>query len=65
MPTSISLPPDLLDRIDRAALRRNMSRSHFIAVTLAHAVEQDEDWPRLFFDELIESAMTATERGKK
>jgi hypothetical protein len=42
-----------------------MSRSHFITVILARAVEQDEDWPRFFFDHLIDSAMTADAREKK
>jgi metal-responsive CopG/Arc/MetJ family transcriptional regulator len=65
MPTSISLTPELLERVDRAAARRNMSRSHFITVILARAVEQDEDWPRFFFDHLIDSAMTADAREKK
>jgi metal-responsive CopG/Arc/MetJ family transcriptional regulator len=59
MPTSINIPPDLLDRIDRAAQRRGLSRSQYIASILEHAVERDEDWPRFFFDVLIESAMKA------
>lgn len=66
MPTSISLPAELLERVDRAARRRNMNRSQFINVVLSRAVEQDEDWPRFFFEHLVESAMTATQRaGKK
>jgi metal-responsive CopG/Arc/MetJ family transcriptional regulator len=57
MPTSISLSPDLLERVDRAAHRRSMSRSQFISTIIARAIEHEEDWPRFFFDELIESAM--------
>ena len=65
MPTSINLPPDLLDRIDRAAQRRGLSRSNYVASVLARAVEHDEDWPRFFFDVLIESAVSAeTKRGE-
>lgn len=65
MPTSINLPPDLLDRIDGAAHRRGLSRSHYITLILSRAVEHDEEWPRFFFDVLIESAMSAeTKRGQ-
>jgi hypothetical protein len=39
-----------------------LSRSHYIALMLARAVEHDEDWPRFFFDVLIESAMTAEKK---
>lgn len=62
MPTSISLPPDLLDRVDRAAHRKSMSRSQFITTVLSRAVVQDEEWPRFFFENLIDSAMTAAGR---
>jgi metal-responsive CopG/Arc/MetJ family transcriptional regulator len=56
MPTSISVSPELLDRVDRAAQRRDMSRSQFISMILARAVEHEEDWPRFFFDHLVASA---------
>lgn len=65
MPTSISLPPALLDRIDRAAHRRAMSRSQFISLVLSRAVEQEDDWPPFFFDHLADSAMKANEREKR
>lgn len=56
MAVSIYLSPDLLDRVDRAAQRRGMSRSQFVSVILATAVANDEDWPRVLYDELVESA---------
>jgi metal-responsive CopG/Arc/MetJ family transcriptional regulator len=63
MPTSINLPPDLLERLDRAAQRRGLSRSHYIASLLTRAVEHDEEWPRFFFELLIDSAMKAGTPG--
>jgi predicted transcriptional regulator len=57
MPTSISLSQELLERVDRAAQRRDMSRSQFISMIIARAVENEEDWPRFFFDDLNASAM--------
>jgi metal-responsive CopG/Arc/MetJ family transcriptional regulator len=62
MPTSINIPPDVLDRIDRNAQRRGLSRSHYIVAVLERALDHDEEWPRFFFDLLIESAMTADKK---
>lgn len=65
MPTSINLSPDLLERVDRAAQRRNVSRSQLISMIVARAVEQEEEWPRFFFDHLVESAMRAQPPKRK
>jgi predicted transcriptional regulator len=62
---SIYLSPDLIDRIDRAAHRRAMSRSQFISVMLSRAVEQDDDWPSFFWDHLAESARTANAKEQR
>ena len=64
MPTSISLSPDLLARVDRVAQRRDMSRSRYINVVLTQALARDDDWPHSLFDGLIESAMMAELRAK-
>lgn len=63
MPTSIRLPPDLLDRVDRAAHRRDMNRTEFISMILSKAVAHDEDWPHFVYDRVIESAQSAKKRG--
>jgi len=64
MATSVYIPPDLLDRVDRAASRRRMSRSHFITMVVGRAVAGEDDWPEFFFDHMVNSALAARDRKK-
>jgi metal-responsive CopG/Arc/MetJ family transcriptional regulator len=62
MPISINIPPDLLDRIDRHAQRRGLSRSHCIVSIVERGLAMDEEWPRFFFEMLLDSAMSAEKK---
>jgi len=62
---AISLPSELLQRVDRWARRQNTSRSHFIAEQVTHRLREleDEEVTRLY-DEAYHDEPARTENGK-
>ncbi|MDP3234085.1 MAG: ribbon-helix-helix protein, CopG family [Myxococcales bacterium] len=69
MPVSIHLPAPLLKKIDARARRLGMTRSGYIARTMAQDVGDANGWPAGFFTELrradpeLDAAMDALEAG--
>ena len=56
MTTTIHLPPDLLQRVDRQASELGMSRNRYIRRALETAVESETGWSRDFLGALEEAA---------
>jgi hypothetical protein len=48
MATSIHLPPDLMERVDKRAKARGVSRNRYIVDTLRRAVDEDVCWSEEF-----------------
>ena len=56
MVTTVHLPPDLLESVDRRAQDLGVSRNRFIIRTLAKAIEEDIAWSSAFLDSLRSAA---------
>jgi len=73
MPTSVHLPHDLLQAVDRKAKALRMSRNQFVVRALQREVESSE-WSVGFFDKLtadaetdkaVDEMMTAVRNGRR
>ena len=56
MPTTIHLPADLLQRVDRRANALGFSRNRYIRRALEGAVESEAGWSTAFMTMLAEAA---------
>ena len=56
MPTTIHLPSELLEHVDRRAEERDMSRNRYIVQALERAVEEETSWSRTFLETLATAA---------
>lgn len=52
MPTSVHIPPPLLEAIDRRARAQNISRNRLIVRALERKLEPSGDWSFGFFERL-------------
>lgn len=52
MPTSVHLPPPLLEAVDRQARRLRISRNRFIVRALEKALARPSGWSPGFFERL-------------
>lgn len=52
MPTSIHIPPSLLEAVDRRARALKMSRNRLILKALERELTQGDDWSPGFFEQL-------------
>jgi predicted transcriptional regulator len=52
MPTSVHLPKQLLDRVDRRARKLAMSRNRFIIRALERDLAAETEWSPGFFERL-------------
>jgi predicted transcriptional regulator len=73
MPTSVHLPQDLLQAVDRKAKALRMSRNQFVVRALQREVESAE-WSVGFFDKLtadfetskaVDDMMAAVRKGRR
>lgn len=55
MPTSVHLPPDLLDAVDRRARALKISRNQLVVRALEREVAGGNDWSPGFFEILSET----------
>lgn len=62
MPTTVHLPADLLDQVDRRATELGMSRSRFIRDALERAVQNETEWSAPFFEHLRKVAADKEQR---
>jgi len=63
VPTTIHVPPDLLDRVDRRAAELGVSRNLYIRKALEKAIEMETRWSRPFL-EMLEEAASDKDNGK-
>ena len=50
MPTSVHIPRDLLDKVDRRAERLRISRNRFIVRAVEREVARETEWSSGFFE---------------
>lgn len=63
MPTTVHLPADLLQQVDRRAAARGISRNRYIRKALEDALHHETDWsPR--FAAILREAGSDPERGQ-
>jgi predicted transcriptional regulator len=56
MATTVHLPPDLLEQIDRRAGELGISRNRYIVRALEDAVEGETGWSQSFLDMMADAA---------
>jgi len=56
MSTTVHLPQDLLDSVDRRARELEMSRNRYIIRALKHSLEEEEGWSPRFRKTLVAAA---------
>ncbi len=52
MPTTVHLPPILLERVDQCARSLKLSRNRFIRQALERTTQEQMDWSPVFLTEL-------------
>ncbi len=55
MATTVHLPPDLLQSVDRQAVGSGLSRNRYIIRALQKALEEETGWSRRLLDTLAEA----------
>ena len=63
MATTVHLPRDLLDAVDKQAGESGMSRNRYIILALERAIEEETGWSPGFLEELVTAAQD--EGGKE
>jgi len=56
MPTTIHLPPKLLESVDKRAADLGLSRNRYIILALERAIEEQTSWSPRFLEELNSAA---------
>lgn len=56
MATTVHLPRDLLDAVDKQAGELGMSRNRYIMLALERAIEEETGWSPKFLEELAAAA---------
>jgi hypothetical protein len=57
MPTTVHLPPELIERVDRRARELGVSRNLYIRRALERAIDEEASWSPAFLKMLGEAAM--------
>jgi hypothetical protein len=52
MPTTVHIPADLLDRLDRRAKELGMSRNRLIVDAVERSLQHGAEWPPGFIEQL-------------
>lgn len=56
MSTTVHLPPELLDSVDRRARDLRMSRNRYVIRALERSLREEEGWSPRFLDALVDAA---------
>jgi predicted transcriptional regulator len=54
MPTTVHIPADLLEAVDRRAKDLKMSRNRFIVEALRRVLDEDTSWSSAFVEALLD-----------